>query len=130
MPALSCQKMKSRINFSSLSTEEIDELKDEGIGNTKCTQQACNTSKNFFTALMHSQDPEILKHNVIAKDASGDVACFFWNFVCHVLRVILSVNFKVFSIVVRVATVEIRKLIQNVCHADLVYFLSGSYFLA
>ena len=85
--------------------------------------------KEIFTALMHSQDPEILKYSVIVKDASGDVTYFFWNFICYVLRVILSVNFNVFSIVVYDVTVEIRKLIQNVCHADLVYFLAGSYFL-
>jgi len=46
--ALPYQKMKSRINFSGLSTEEIDELKDDRIGNTKCTQQACNTAKKFL----------------------------------------------------------------------------------
>ena len=64
--------MKSRINYSGLSAEEIDELKDDGIGNTKYTQQVCKTAKIFFTILMHSQDPEILKHTVIVKDASGD----------------------------------------------------------
>ena len=84
------------------------------------------TLQIFFSALPHSQDPETLKHTVIAKDASGDVACFFWNFICHLLRVVLSVNFNVFSTVVHVATVETRNLIQNICHANLAYFLAGS----
>ena len=82
--ALPYKKMKLRINFSGLSAEEIDELKDDGIGNTKYTPQVYNTAKNFFTVLMHSQDPEILKYTVIVKDASGNVTYFFW--------VILSVN--------------------------------------
>ena len=77
MSVLPYQKMKSRINFSGLSTEEIDELKDDGIGNTKYTQQVYNTAKIFFTVLMHSQDPENLKYTVIVKDASGDVTYFF-----------------------------------------------------
>ena len=41
-------KTKSRINLSGLGAEEADDLRDDGIGNNKRTQQDCNTAKIFL----------------------------------------------------------------------------------
>ena len=48
MSRLPYQKMKWRINVSGLSVEEIDDLKDDEIGNDKDTQQVHNTAKIFL----------------------------------------------------------------------------------
>ena len=77
MLKLPYQKMKSRINLNSLTSEEIDTLKDDGIGNNKHIQEVYNTAKKFFTILFSSKNPNILKYTVIVKDKSRDYTHFF-----------------------------------------------------
>ena len=69
--------MKSLINHSSLTSEEIDTLKNDVIGNNKYTQQVCNTAKKIFTTPLSSNDPNILKHTDAAKEKIGDNTRFF-----------------------------------------------------
>ena len=129
------QKMKSRINASFLSAEETDVLKDDRIDGSEHTQQVCSTT-DFFTMLVHSQDPCILKCTAIVKGMGGDGTRFFEGVGTFLLRDegCLSVTFNVCFNCRVYRNGRNKKIccggIQNICHADLICFLAGSYFFS
>lgn len=61
-------KMKSRSNDNSSTEEEREAMEEGNIGDSCCAQSARNAPKKFFSVIMTSTDPEILKYTEIAVD--------------------------------------------------------------
>ena len=70
-------KMKSGLNMSGLSPEEIETLQSDSKGSTRYFKTVYNTAKKFFIILMSSDQHKLIAYTEIVHDRNGNETYYF-----------------------------------------------------
>ena len=137
------QKIKSQINHSSLTSEEIDALNVDDIANKKCAQQVRSTSKKlhscadsqwfqYFKAQWKINKMMSTRGEAIERKIMGKIQWFYWKLFFCLLRVIYQVIFSVFCSIIMLSMKDrIREFSMvriSTFSCGLPLFVKGSYY--